>query len=240
MVGLLIDRLGWRSPFFVLGGFGLLGMVALKILFPKNGKKVATSQKSIGFRNAWRRLGRERSALGALCFAFFIFIANDNLFVVYGVWLEKTFSLSIVALGTGMIVIGVAEMLGESLTASLADRLGLKRSVVIGLVLSGLSYGVLPFLEQTLPFALVGLFIIFLTFDFTIVASLALCTELLSGSRATMMSGYWAAASMGRVVGALIGVPIWLAGGLIAIGLVSAATSALALTSLVWGLQGWR
>lgn len=159
---------------------------------------------------------------------------------MYGAWLEKTFRLSIVALGTGTIVIGVAELLGESLTASLADRLGSKHSVVIGLALSVSSYGVLPFLEQTLPLALVGLFIIFLTFDFTIVASLALCTELLSGSRATMMSGYWAAASMARVVGVLIGMPIWLARRLIAIGLVSAAISALALASLLWGLRGWR
>jgi len=53
-----------------------------------------------------------------------------------------------------------------------------------------------------------------------------------------MISDYWAAASIGRVVSALIGVPIWLAGGLIAIGLVSAAISAVTLASLVWGLQG--
>lgn len=55
-----------------------------------------------------------------------------------------------------------------------------------------------------------------------------------------MMSGYWAAASMGRIDEVLIGVPIWLTGGLIAIGLISAAISALALARLVWGLQGWR
>ena len=78
----------------------------------------------------------------------------------------------------------------------------------------------------------------FLIFNFTIVASLSACTELLRGSRATMISDYWAAASIGRVVSALIGVPIWLAGGLIAIGLVSAAISAVTLASLVWGLQG--
>lgn len=56
MIGLPIDRLGWRSPFFILGGLGLLGIVTLRTLIPKDGKKVVTPQKSIGFRNSRRRL----------------------------------------------------------------------------------------------------------------------------------------------------------------------------------------
>jgi hypothetical protein len=55
-----------------------------------------------------------------------------------------------------------------------------------------------------------------------------------------MMSGFFAAAGFGRIVGALIGGPLWLAGGIIATGLVSAVISGLALASLVWGLKGWR
>lgn len=240
LIGLLIEHLGWRAPFFVMGGLGLLGIAALSILIQKDGKKPVRNQTAVSLWNAWRRLGQERAALGAICFAFFVSAANDNLFVVYGAWLEKSFSLRIVALGLVTSVIGVAELSGESLTAAISDWLGLKRAIAVGLVICGISYGVLPLLDQNLPLALCGLFFIFLTYEFTIVSALSLCTELLPGSRATMMSSFLAAAGTGRVVGALIGGPVWLTGGIQLTGLVSAAISSLGLLSLVWGLRGWR
>jgi predicted MFS family arabinose efflux permease len=167
-------------------------------------------------------------------------VANDNLFVVYGAWLEKQFGLSIVALGLGTAVIGIAELAGESFTAALADRLGLKRSLIGGLTACLICYGILPFLGQTLGMALTGLFFLFLTFEFTIVTGLSLFTELVPASRATMMATYLASGGVGRVVGALIGGPIWLAGGIYVTALVSAAISGLALVSLIWGLRGWQ
>ncbi|MCK5193055.1 MAG: MFS transporter [Desulfobulbaceae bacterium] len=240
LVGLLIEHMGWRAPFFVMGGVGLLGIAALSILIPKDGKKPVRHQTAAGLWSAWRRLGQERAALGAICFSFFVSVANDNLFVVYGAWLEKSFSLRIVALGLVTSVIGVAELSGESLTAAISDWLGLKRAIAVGLVMCVTSYGVLPLLDQNLPLAMCGLFFIFLTYEFTIVSALSLCTELLPGSRATMMSGFLAAAGAGRVVGALIGGPVWLTGGILMTCLVSAAISSLGLLPLVWGLRGWR
>jgi predicted MFS family arabinose efflux permease len=55
-----------------------------------------------------------------------------------------------------------------------------------------------------------------------------------------MMASYLALGGVGRVVGALIGGPIWLAGGIYATALVSAAISGLAMVSLIWGLWGWQ
>jgi DHA1 family inner membrane transport protein len=119
--------------------------------------------------------------------------ANDNLFVVFGVWLEHVFGLSIVGIGMGASLIGAAELIGEALTASYADKLGLQRSVLLGLVFSALSYVLLPLIARSLLPALAGLFALFLIFSFTIVFSLSLSTELLPGSRATMMASFYAA-----------------------------------------------
>jgi len=240
LAGLLIERLGWRSPFFVLGGFGLLSMVALRALIPDDGHQQRGAERLPGFREALRQLSKERAALGALGFGFLASAANDNLFVVYGVWLESAFGLGVAVLGAATTVIGVAELLGEGLTATIADRLGLKRAIAAGSILSALSYVLLPLVGRTLPLVLIGLFITFLTFEFTIVTALSLFTEILPAARATMMSSSVAAFSMGRVVGALVGGPVWLAGGMWAIGFVSAAVSGLALASLIWGLRGWR
>jgi len=240
LIALLIDRFGWRSPFFVLGGLSLMGMIMLAIIIPRDNKKNTSHQASKNLWDAWRRLLKKRTALGAMGFAFFISAANDNLFVVYGAWLEKSFSLSIIALGMSTGLIGLAELSGETLTAAFADRFGLKRTVIAALTLCLISYGILPFLGLTLPLALTGLFLIFLTFEFTIVTSMSLFTELFPEYRATMMSGFFASAGMGRIAGALMGGHVWQAGGITTTGLVSAAVSGLGLVSLVWGLYGWR
>ena len=240
LMGLLIEHMGWRAPFFVLGGLGLMGLAVLGALIPAKSGRQKGYNIPVTPLAAWRRLAGNRAALGMLGFAFCISVANDNFFVVYGAWLEGRFGLSLVALGMATTVIGVAELLGEGLTAFLSDRLGLRRSAIIGLTLSGLSYVLLPWCSSTLTMALISLFIIFVTVEFTIVTSLSICTEVLPGVRATMMSGYVAAAGIGRVVGALLGGPVWLMGGIEATAAVSVAITAIGLISLVWGLRGWR
>jgi len=240
LIALLIDRFGWRAPFIVLGGLSLLGMIMLAVVIPRDDKKGISHQASMNLWGAWHNLLKNRASLGALGFAFFISAANDNLFVVYGAWLEKSFDLSIIALGMSTGLIGLAELSGETLTAVFADRFGLKRTVITALTLCLICYGILPFLGLTLPLALTSLFLIFLTFEFAIVTSMSLFTELMPEYRATMMSGFFAAAGMGRIAGALMGGHVWLAGGILATGLVSAAVSGLGLASLAWGLYGWR
>ena len=58
--------------------------------------------------------------------------------------------------------------------------------------------------------------------------------------RATVIAGFFAAAGLGRILGAMIGGPIWQAGGILTTGLISAGITAMALVSLFWGLRGWR
>lgn len=239
-IGLLMDRVGWQSPFLILGGLSLLALVALGKLISAENSRPAAHGASLNFRQAWQQMRHNRAALSLLAFSFLIGLANDNLYVVYGAWLEGTFALSIVALGMASSVIGAAEMIGEGLTASIADRLGLKRAIISGLVLSTLSYLLLPWLDQALPLALAGLFFVFLSFEFAVVTTISLATEVLPGARATMMASFMAAMSIGRVIGALAGGPIWLAGSIVATGLISTTATALALAALAWGLRGWR
>ncbi len=144
LVGVLIAWWGWRSPFLLIGGLSLLILIVLAIMLPTNGGRLHADSLTQNMWKAWQRLFRERTALGALIFAFFANAANDNLFVVYGLWLEDSFGLSIVSLGLTATVIGVAELLGEGLTATIADRMGLKRAVTVSLILTGFAYALLP------------------------------------------------------------------------------------------------
>ncbi len=239
LVAILMDRYGWRSPFLVMGGLGCIGAFALFLIIPKEPAIILPKPSSSEYLDAYSQLRVSKPALGALGYAFFVSAANDNLFVVYGAWLEKSFGLGIVALGLGTSLIGVAELAGEGFTAALSDRFGLKRALFAGLSLTVLSYVALPFLDSSLTAALAGLAMLFFTFEFSMVTSLSLCTEMLPGFRATMMSGFFATAGIGRVIGALMGGAVWQAGGILATGCLSGVLTLLGLLCLMRGLRGW-
>lgn len=239
LVGLLADRLGWRAPFLVLGGLALLATVMLRLVISGDSRPQAGPGWA-SLARTWRDLFRSRVAVGALLFGFCVALANDCVFAVYGAWLEHDFGLGLVALGSATTVIGIAEFSGETLTATIADRLGLKRATLVGAVLSSLSYALLPLLGQTLPLALAALFVTFITFEFAVVTSFSLLIEARPQARATMMAAFLAAASLGRMSGALLGGPLWLWGGMLAAGLVAALVSAVGIGLFLWGIRGWQ
>lgn len=241
LIGVLIDLFGWRAPFFALAVCGLAGSMMILRLIPSDTKQRESGQRANKtFSGSWKSLLTQKPVVAALAIGFLFSAANDNLFIVYGAWLERSFGLSIVHIGLGTAVIGVAELAGELTTAAISDRIGLKRSVSIGFLLTATGYLSLALSGQQLWFAYIQLFVIFLTFEYTIVALLSLCTELAPGLRATMMSGFLAAAGIGRFVGTLIGVPVWQTGGIIGVGIVSALISFSCLVVMVWGMRGWE
>lgn len=239
IIALLIDKVGWRSPFFAMGAMGIVGALAMVAFFPKIEKSESQPAAALPFAKMMQILLKDKPSLGAMGYVFFFSAAVDNLFVIYGAWLEKAFDVGIVALGLGTSVIGVAELVGEIMVATISDRFGLKRVVTLGAMFCIITYGLLPFVSQSFYLALAALFVHFLIFEFTIISSVALCTELRPEMRATIIAGFFAAAGLGRIVGALMGGPIWLTGGIVLTGMISAGLTVLALISLHWGLRGW-
>ena len=82
-----------------------------------------------------------------------------------------------------------------------------------------------------------GVFFIFLSFEFTMVTSFSLSTEIMPERRATMMAGFYATAGIGRMIGVLTGGFFWEVGGIIAVSWLSAAATLLALLALIWRAQ---
>jgi predicted MFS family arabinose efflux permease len=240
VVGWLIGRHGWRSPFLLLGLGAVASALLLALLLPRVRLAHAAGPARMTVVHGWRMLRRRRAALGVLGYSVCFSMANDSLFVVYGAWLERDFALPLEALGSATIAIGAAELLAEALTAFLSDRIGLARATVGGVVLTAAAYLVLPVAAQTLPLALCALFFVFLAFEFTVVTAVGLITEVLPDARGTMMGALAATGSTGRMLGALTGGYVWLWGGLAATGTVAVALSLLALSSLLWGLRGWH
>jgi predicted MFS family arabinose efflux permease len=227
LVGFAIQRFGWSSPFVGLALLAVLGGVAvLRFIRPDAGMPV---ESRTGLTRSWGLLLRHPVAIGALGFAVLIGVANENMFVVYGEWMELSFGLQVSALGLLTAVIGVAELSGELIVATGSDRTGKRRLMLVGLVISALAYAGLPRLDQSLFAALVALFVMFIGFEAAVVSSIPLVTELLPAARGTMMGAFLMAFSIGRTLGALVGDVAWRAGGFALNGLVAAGLNVLAI-----------
>lgn len=232
LVGLLIAARGWRAPFLPLAALALVGGLLLWLLIPRDIPHAAAEDEPRG--GHWSLVWRNPAVLGAMGLGLLISSANELLGVVLGAWLEQSFALSVAALGLSTTVIGAAELAGEGLVAGLADRLGKRRAIGLGLAASALAYGALPFMARSLELALVGLFCVFLAFEFTMVASLPLMTELVPAARGRVMSANVASAAAGRMLGALLGVWLYRDLGFVSISLTSVLMNAAALVLLLW------
>ena len=209
LMGFLIARRGWMAPFPLLAILGLAAIAVLGWLVPRD---LPHPDNQNGL---WRNLRRVLSsplAITGLAMSLMLSAGNEVVNLVFGVWMESSFGLRIAALGVASAVIGFAELGGETLTATITDRLGKPRAVAAGVLLNCMAALALPFLGSTLPGAFIGLFLFYLTFEFAIVSSIALMTEVLPPARATLMASGIAAHSLGRALGALVTAPLFALG----------------------------
>jgi len=158
-------------------------------------------------RNPWANFGavlRNVPALAGISIALWASAANELVNLIFGVWLEDSFGLQITALAGASAVIGLSELSGEGLVALLTDRIGKPRALAFGLAANILTAILLPFIGQTPPGALVGLFLFYITFEFVMVSHVPIMTELVPGARATVMSFNLTGHSLGRALGAFL------------------------------------
>ena len=235
LAGIVIERFSWQTPFLIVGGLSLVCFFIILKLMPADKTNADPSKKKTRIISNWKTIIKDKKVLGILSFVFFMSLANDNLFVIYGAWLEQSYNLSLAAIGFGTILIGLSEILGEGCTVFFSDRIGLKKSIIIGASLCTGAYLFLPVMDVGLSYVLAGLFLVFFTFEFTIVTSMSLSTELVPELRASTMAAFFAIAGIGRVAGAFSGGIIWSKFGLLPICLISGFCTFAALVSILIG-----
>lgn len=201
LMGFLIARGGWVAPFPLLCILGVISFLGLFWLLPKDQKPSGTNSS---FWQNTQKVLTYSPALAGLSIGLLVSAGNEVINLIFGVWMEDAFGLQIIALGLTAAVIGFAELGGEFISIGLTDRLGKPRSVGMGIVLSCLAALLLPFIGRSIPGALLGLFLFYITFEFTLVSSIPMMTEILPTARATLMATNVAALSLGRALGAYL------------------------------------
>lgn len=209
LIGFILSRFGLLEPFLVLVVFSLVSILVVLGLIPPDGVPKASGQTVLSKINQVLHSGPALAGLGVMILICF---ANQLINVVFGVWLNTSFGMQIAALGGASAVIGLAELLGESSVSALADKLNKQRAVLIGLGGNILASGLLPLLGETVWGAYLGLFLFYLTFEFTIVSLIPLMTGVLPRVRGTVMALSIASANLGRGLGSLAAAPMYLGG----------------------------
>ncbi len=204
--GLLISRAGWLAPFPALALLGIFAALVLALVIPKDRPDAG---QTFPLKENLLAIFRSPVTLAGILVSLLISAANEVFTVVFGLWLGESFGFQLAALSGASFLIGISELLGESLVGFWTDRLGKVRAVGAGILLNILSAILLPTIARTDALAFAGLFLFYITFEFTLVSSLALVTELSGQARATLMGLNVSALSLGRAGADLIALPLF-------------------------------
>ncbi len=206
IVGWLINRLGWQIVFPIMAVLALVGTIFIVFQLPND---QGNGGHADGFFGAFKDVATSSAALAALGFCLGITVANETVNLVFGLWIEDAFQFKIAALGAASVILGIAEFSGAGFSAWVVDRLGKERSIQAGLMINVIACLVMLVGRNSLWIAMTGLLLFYLSFEFALVSSLPLLSEILPKARATLMGLALAFFSLGRAIGALIGMPLY-------------------------------
>ena len=202
IIGLLIEKLNWVSPFIFLGVLGLALFILLISKIPKDANPTREKQALLG---NLRSVLTFWPAVAGMLMGFFFTGANELVNLVFGVWINDSFGLAFATMTAASIVIGSSELISELLSVFVLDKLGKRRAILLALLLNSVSSVLLPLTANNLTLALLGLGFFYITFEFALISGLTMMSEVLPSARATVMAATLAAFSLGRMLGALVG-----------------------------------
>lgn len=219
LLGLAIDAWGWRSAFFVVAGANLLAAVAVPATIAPDPPAGTVASN---------RLRLLPGALGLYATMGLLSFGIQLVVVSYGFWLEDDFGWSIPTIGIASILLGVGELCGTGTMILLADRLGKRRTLLIG---TAALVPPLALLGTAGSSGLVGIALLAVAvtaFELAFVSGLPLITELDPDARGAGVGMALALVTVARAVGTIGGTTLYVRTGMGWTGLTAAVTIALA------------
>ena len=202
IIGVLASLYGWRTGYI---GFGapliLLAIILVSAKIPEQ----PTSQGNVDLMSGFRKIAANRSALACIAGAALSLAFFNSLMVFNGSYMRNNLGLSLETASLAMSVTFIAIAVGQVISGTLADRLGIKTTTWLSTLIGGLS--LLLYFSVKLPVAVAILASAIGTgmagTTMTTMATLAL--EQVPDSRGTMMSLNSAAMNVGAMLSTVIG-----------------------------------
>jgi predicted MFS family arabinose efflux permease len=224
----LIAQYNWQAPFLALAILGAVSFILIWLRVEPD----APALHHVAFVPALRAAISSPMALAGLCLGFSISAANQLVSVVFGTWIEASFGIQLAALAVAAAVIGLSELAGEGIVTFFSDKFGKRFLVLVGVIGNIIACLILPLTGVDMNLALVGLFLFYLTFELSVVASIPLATELSPHSRAMYLTMLMTAVTLGRAL-LTPAAPALFASGLLANCLVAAGLNLIAIFVVV-------
>ena len=175
-----------------------------------------------------------KSAWAAVLVNVFNFFAITHIMIIHGGWLETEYGLAPSKLGLVALLLGVFDWAGSIIVSVAGDRIGKRRSVFIGAAGMVLFFALLPFLNISLPLALISLLLPRFFFEFATVSNFPLLSEQYPSQRGKIMSLSVAGGLLGTTIAATTGPAAYLNIGVWGLGPVSAAAAAVSCILIVF------
>lgn len=181
LVGVLIEWTDWRTPFLLLAG----GMVIMSFVFA--GMPATHAQAAPAPRQptagkppplAFFYLGENmRSAYGTIAAGALSYFAAMQVMIAHGAWLEGQYGLGPAQLGLVAFVFGWFDLAASVSVSLFTDRIGKRRSVLLGIIGSLAGYILLPFFNTGVIAATAAIGVTRMFFEFNIVSHFPLLSE---------------------------------------------------------------
>ncbi len=203
-MGWVISLLNWRAPFFVLGG----GMILVSFLVaqfpsaPKQQPRQPPEPKDDQFDTQPSEVKKRKfnlfnyfylgpnslSAYSTMIGAMFFFCAAMQWFIAHGAWLKTEYGIGAQVLGAIAMIRGLFDLAGSGLVSLITDRIGKKLSVLLGCAGLLATFALIPSINISLIYAVVGIALVNLCFEFAIVSYIALLSEQVPETRGKVMT----------------------------------------------------
>lgn len=232
VVGVLIELTSWRMPFLLLAG----GMIVMSFVFttmppgrsghapPSPAAAAARWSPLVFFRIAQNARSTYATILaGGLCY-----FAAMQIIIAHGAWLEQQYGLTPAQLGLVAFVFGWFDLAASVSVSLFTDRIGKRRSVLLGMGCSFLAYGVLPFFNTAVTPVVLAIAVARMFFEFSIVSYFPLLSEQAPLQRGKVMAFGAAVALVGGTVAGFTGPWLLVNLGVPGLSWLSAATVAVA------------
>lgn len=236
VAGVLIEQVGWRSPFMLVAAMSAVGLVALARTLPRDDVAPVLRPQAEPVIHVMLSRTRKIPTGAAICLGAGLAVAaGESLLIVYGEWLTRDFGMSVAQIGASTLLIVLAELLGEGLVVAVSDRLGLCRTLFGALFVSAVMYVALGLTGYNVGFAFAVVTTLFVAFEVTVVSLIAFASTIAhrARERARLLGSLMAAVAGGNAVGAIAAPALFNRGGIALAGAAAATATALA-TIVVW------